>query len=61
MFFSGQHVLPGSQTSLSLAAKVVGVQGRKGRGKDARHLADFVFKMTECSMEDDYANFQKGT
>ena len=45
---------------VSLAAKVVGAQGRKGRGKDARRLADFVFKMAECSMADDYAHFQKG-
>ena len=31
----------------------------KGRGKDARRLADFVFKMAECSMADDYAIFKK--
>ena len=44
--------------SLSLG-KVVGTQGRKGRGKDARSLADFVFKMAECSMADNYAIFKK--
>ena len=44
---------------VSLAAKVVGAQGRKGRGKDAGRLADFVFKMAECSMADDYAIFKK--
>ena len=37
----------------------VGAQGMKGRGKDARRLADFVFKMAECSMADDYAIFKK--
>ena len=31
----------------------------KGRGKDARRLADFVFKMAECSMADDCAIFKK--
>ena len=36
-----------------------GAQGRKGRGKDARRLADFVFKMVECLMADDYAIFKK--
>ena len=44
---------------VSLAAKGVGAQGMKGRGKDARRLADFVFKMAECSMADDYAIFKK--
>ena len=44
---------------VSLAAKGVGAQGMKGRGKDARRLADFVFKMAECSMTDDYAIFKK--
>ena len=38
----------------------MGVQGRKGRGKDARRLSDFVFKMAECSMADDCAIFKKG-
>ena len=37
----------------SFPAKVVGVQGRKGRGKDARCLGDFV-----CPMADDYAIFK---
>ena len=50
--------LPRSQTSLSLR-KVVGAQGRKGRGKDARRLGEFVFKTAECSMADDYAIFKK--
>ena len=31
----------------------------KGGRKDARRLADFVFKMAECSMADDYAIFKK--
>ena len=31
---------------------------RRGRGKDERRLADFVFKMAECSMADDYAIFK---
>ena len=44
---------------LSLTAKGVGVQGMKGRGKDARRLADFVFKMAECLMADGYAIFKK--
>ena len=44
---------------VSLAAKVVGAQGRKGREKYARRLADFVFKMAECSMADDNAIFKK--
>ena len=44
---------------VSLAAKVVVAQGRKGRGKDASRLADFVLKMAECSMMDDYAIFKK--
>ena len=38
---------------------MVGAQGRKGRGKDARRLADFVLKMAERLMADDYANFKK--
>ena len=50
---------PASFPDVSLAAKGVGAQGRKGRGKDARRLADFVFKMAECSMADDYAIFKK--
>ena len=37
----------------------MGAQGRKGRGKDARRLGDFVFKMAECSMADDYAIIKK--
>ena len=37
----------------------MGAQGMKGGGKDARRLADFVFKMAECSMADDYAIFKK--
>ena len=45
--------MPRSQTSL-----LVGAQERKERGKDARRLADFVFKMAECSMADDYAIFK---
>ena len=49
--------LPRSQTSL--AAKGMGAQGMKGGRKDARRLADFVFKMAECSMADDYAIFKK--
>ena len=44
---------------VSLAAKGVSVQGMKGRGQDGRRLADFVFKMAECSMADDYAIFKK--
>ena len=43
---------------VSLAAKGVGAQGKKGRGKESRRLADFVFKMAECSMADDYAIFK---
>ena len=50
---------PASFPDVSLAAKGVGAQGMKGRGKDARRLADFVFKMAECSMADDYAIFKK--
>ena len=50
---------PASFPDVSLAAKGVGAQGRKGRGKDARQLVDFVFKMAECSMADDYAIFKK--
>ena len=50
---------PSSFSDVSLAAKGVGAQGMKGRGKDARRLADFVFKMAECSMADDYAIFKK--
>ena len=38
---------------------MVGAQGRNGRGKDARRLADFVFKMAECLMADDYTIFKK--
>ena len=37
----------------------MGAQGRKGRGKDARRLADIVFKIAECSMADDYTIFKK--
>ena len=54
-----QYCTPASFPDVSLAAKVVGAQGRKGRGKDARRLGDFVFKMAECSMADDYAIFKK--
>ena len=42
-----------------LAGKVVGAQGRKGRGKDVRRLADFVFRMAQCLMADDYEIFKK--
>ena len=50
---------PASFPDVSLAVKGVGAQGMKGRGKVARRLADFVFKMAECSMADDYAIFKK--
>ena len=50
---------PASFPDVSLAAKGVGAQGMKGRGKDAIRLADFVFKMAECSIADDYAIFKK--
>ena len=40
---------------VSLAAKVVGAQGRKGRGKDPRLLE----KKLKNSMADDYAIFKK--
>ena len=50
---------PASFPDVSLAAKGVSAQGMKGRGKDGRRLADFVFKMAECSMADDYAIFKK--
>ena len=36
-----------------------GRAGEKGRGKEARRLADNVFKMVECLMADDYIIFQK--
>ena len=50
---------PASFPDVSLAAKGVSAQGMKGRGKDARRLEDFVFKMAECLMADDYAIFKK--
>ena len=62
IFFTKDYVhvfVSASFPEVSLAAKVVGAQGRKERGKDARRLADFVFKMGECSMADDYAIFKK--
>ena len=43
--------LPRSQTSLSLRKGLARKGGREG--------ADFVFKMAECSMADDYAIFKK--
>ena len=36
----------------------MGAQGRKGRRKEERRLADFVFKMAESVMADDYAIFK---
>ena len=36
-----------------------GRAGEKGRGKEARRLADNVFKMVECLMAADYVIFQK--
>ena len=44
---------------LSLVAKVVGAQGRKGRRKEARRLAENAFKMAKGSTANDYAIFKK--